>query len=301
MTLHPYTIIPCGMTFGYDHFHSNRTHNWSSSFPTPFALRPIIQKLNSYIDALSKGDTPSPSGLRFFVRGASGDLEEVLAQLPSSGSLASLFFAFKLISEEGLHASETSTPVVDSLRISWLQDNVQEALRTRGLYKKLAKQISEREDAIRVKFQLGLMFVSRWSFVMFVLWCDVTQCDVDVDVGVDVCVDVHLCLDGEPNLIITSQKDWVYLSCESTPTHYIMWLQFQRRCLQCFTSFWAVANWAIFQFDVCARCKARAITLHKISDGWLVLQKPDQLLAKQINKMIAPFEFPFQWTLRLGS
>ena len=56
--------------------------------------------MNVYADELSKGFIPDPARLEFYVRQNDGSFGLVTAQLLGIGSLAPLFFAFGLISEE---------------------------------------------------------------------------------------------------------------------------------------------------------------------------------------------------------
>lgn len=109
--------------------------------------------LNVYVDSLARRDTPNPARLEFYVR-ESGELLKRQAELPSSGSLATLFFAFDLISVDQLRASGPNAAVADTNFLAWLHETVQEAVRTAGQHEDLKKQVRKHRDAMQVKFQL---------------------------------------------------------------------------------------------------------------------------------------------------
>ena len=61
----------------------------------------LLQLLNSYIDCLSRGEPVSHLTVSFFVLNAH-HIKKVQVEMTASGSLAPLFHAFGLISEEEL-------------------------------------------------------------------------------------------------------------------------------------------------------------------------------------------------------
>lgn len=67
-------------------------------FQTPVNL---VQRLNTHIDHISKGEPVSQQTVRFFTVN-NGFINRLEVCLPASGSLASLFHAFGLITEEEL-------------------------------------------------------------------------------------------------------------------------------------------------------------------------------------------------------
>lgn len=62
-----------------------------------------LQALNSYVEQVARGITPRSTSVEFWVKDGE-HLTRIDAQLPSTGSLGPLFFAFGLISEEELQA-----------------------------------------------------------------------------------------------------------------------------------------------------------------------------------------------------
>lgn len=69
----------------------------------PFTIEfiyPNLQLLNNYADVLKRGLPPEPATITFFVKQADGSLSQISAELPSNGSLGSLFLAFGLITAE---------------------------------------------------------------------------------------------------------------------------------------------------------------------------------------------------------
>jgi Domain of unknown function (DUF4460)/Domain of unknown function (DUF4461) len=59
-----------------------------------------LKALNVYADQLSKGLTPDPARLEFYVKQGEGIFSQVLTSLPGTASLSPLFFSFGLITEE---------------------------------------------------------------------------------------------------------------------------------------------------------------------------------------------------------
>lgn len=62
------------------------------------------QALNSYVEQVARGITPRSTSVEFWVKDGEEHLSRIDAQLPSTGSLGPLFFAFGLISQEELQA-----------------------------------------------------------------------------------------------------------------------------------------------------------------------------------------------------
>lgn len=63
------------------------------------------QALNSYVEQVARGITPRSTSVEFWVKDGE-HLTRIDAQLPSTGSLGPLFFAFGLISQEELQAGK---------------------------------------------------------------------------------------------------------------------------------------------------------------------------------------------------
>ncbi|MEW5302018.1 MAG: hypothetical protein WDW36_004831 [Sanguina aurantia] len=117
-----------------------------------------LQMLNVYVDSLARRDTPSPARLEFYVREA-GALLKRQAELPTSGSLAPLFYAFNLISVEELRTSDPSAAAADTNFLSWLHETVQEAVRTAGQHEELKAVIRKHRDTMHSKFHLTAVLV----------------------------------------------------------------------------------------------------------------------------------------------
>lgn len=117
-----------------------------------------LQLLNAFVDDLAKGLSPSPAKLEFFVRD-SGALVKREAELQASGSLAPLFYAFGLITVEELHAADPASTVLDTNFVSWLQETVQEAVRTAEQHELLKGRIRKYRDTLQDRFQLSAVQV----------------------------------------------------------------------------------------------------------------------------------------------
>ncbi|GLI69251.1 hypothetical protein VaNZ11_013828, partial [Volvox africanus] len=112
-----------------------------------------LQVLNAYVDDLAKGLSPPPARLEFYVREA-GALMKREAELPDTGSLAPLFFAFGLITAEELQAADPYATVQDTNFLSWLQETVHEAVRTAEQHELLKWRIRKYRDTLQEKFSL---------------------------------------------------------------------------------------------------------------------------------------------------
>ncbi|KAG2489643.1 hypothetical protein HYH03_011922 [Edaphochlamys debaryana] len=117
-----------------------------------------LQVLNAYVDDLAKGLSPSPARLEFYVREA-GALMKREAELPATGSLAPLFYAFGLITAEELQASDPYAAVQDTNFLSWLQETVHEAVRTAEQHELLKWRIRKYRDTLQEKFSLAAVQV----------------------------------------------------------------------------------------------------------------------------------------------
>lgn len=109
--------------------------------------------LNAYVDDIAKGTSPNPAKLEFYVRDA-GALVKREAELPGHGSLGPLFYAFGLISVEALNASDPYANVMDTNFLGWLQETVQEAVRTAEQHEVLKWRIRKYRDVLQEKFAL---------------------------------------------------------------------------------------------------------------------------------------------------
>lgn len=123
-----------------------------------------LQVLNAYVDDLAKGLSPPPAHLEFYVREA-GALMKREAELPATGSLAPLFYAFGLITAEELQAADPYATVQDTNFLSWLQETVHEAVRTAEQHELLKWRIRKYRDTLQEKFSLAAVQVTtcRWS------------------------------------------------------------------------------------------------------------------------------------------
>lgn len=118
-----------------------------------------LKVLNSYIDTLSKGEVPSSSRLEFYVKDGQY-LNRIEAYLPSHGSLAPLFFAFELISEEELKEGTLGSGILgDTNILEWLRDTVQEAVRIAEQHDSLKQRVRELRASIEYKFGLASLKV----------------------------------------------------------------------------------------------------------------------------------------------
>jgi hypothetical protein len=83
----------------------------------------VLQALNSYVEQVARGITPRSTSVEFWVKDGE-HLTRIDAQLPSTGSLGPLFFAFGLISQEELQAGTGVCRVRES-RVCWQQQQRQ--------------------------------------------------------------------------------------------------------------------------------------------------------------------------------
>lgn len=118
-----------------------------------YATFPSPQVLNAYVDDIAQGMSPNPAKLEFYVRDA-GALVKREAELPGHGSLGPLFYAFGLISVEALNASDPYANVMDTNFLGWLQETVQEAVRTAEQHEVLKWRIRKYRDLLQEKFAL---------------------------------------------------------------------------------------------------------------------------------------------------
>jgi hypothetical protein len=85
------------------------------------------------------------------------------AELPSSGSLAPLFYAFGLITADQLSASDPSLTVLDTNFLGWLQETVQEAVSTAEQHEMLKNKIRRLRDQMGEKYSLTSILVGENS------------------------------------------------------------------------------------------------------------------------------------------
>jgi hypothetical protein len=111
------------------------------------------------VDDLAKGLSPPPARLEFYVREA-GALMKREAELPATGSLAPLFYAFGLITAEELQAADPYANVLDTNFLSWLQETVHEAVRTAEQHELLKWRIRKYRDTLQEKFSLAAVQAS---------------------------------------------------------------------------------------------------------------------------------------------
>ena len=78
--------------------------------------------------------------------------------------MAPLFYAFGLITVEELHAADPSSTVLDTNFVSWLQETVQEAVRTAEQHELLKGRIRKYRDTLQHRFQLSAVQVRDGQF-----------------------------------------------------------------------------------------------------------------------------------------
>lgn len=110
------------------------------------------------MDELSKGRVPRPTRLEFYVR-ENSQLRRLEAQLSASGSLSPLFFAFGLVSADEMRAADNQSLASDTNMLAWLQDQVQEAVRTAEKHDIFKWHIRRLKSSLEEKFQLAAVQV----------------------------------------------------------------------------------------------------------------------------------------------
>ena len=123
---------------------------WCANSPASW-----LQALNQYVDELSRGRTPKPTRLEFFVRDGPSQLRKVVSQLGASGSLAPLLYAFGLITVEELKQMDTVNTASDVDFLAWLRDQVQDAMLTAEKHDALKWHIRRLRNALEEKYQLA--------------------------------------------------------------------------------------------------------------------------------------------------
>lgn len=137
--------------------HAQNVRQWAGvTAPARFSVR--SQNLNSYVEELSKGRTPRPCHVEFFVREGS-NLRRVEASLNHSGSLGPLFYAFGLITADELQYSEGTSSANDTNFLGWLREQVQDAVRTAEKHDVLKWHIRRLKSQLEERFNLSAVQV----------------------------------------------------------------------------------------------------------------------------------------------
>jgi len=117
-----------------------------------------LKALNSYIDALTRRMLTSMDSrtLVFYVR-EGDEMEKITAELPANGSLGPLFYSFGLITKDELLDGQGSYGGQDDDTnfLEWLQETVQDAVRTADYHDSLKERIRELAATLEAKFELG--------------------------------------------------------------------------------------------------------------------------------------------------
>lgn len=124
----------------------------------------LLQALNSYVEQVARGITPRSTSVEFWVKDGE-HLTRIDAQLPSTGSLGPLFFAFGLISQEELQAGTGRDDVADTNFLEWLRDTVYEAVKIAERHESLKLRIREARANIESRYQLASLQVERAGFL----------------------------------------------------------------------------------------------------------------------------------------
>ena len=117
-----------------------------------------MQLLNVYADQLAQGHAPSPTRLEFYIRQGDGHFSHITADLPSTGSLSPLFFAFALISEEDVRKdlSSAAAATTDSRDLyEWLSQVAAEAALAADQHDALKKEVRSLRSALEDRFSFA--------------------------------------------------------------------------------------------------------------------------------------------------
>jgi len=110
------------------------------------------------VEQVARGITPRSTSVEFWVKDGE-HLTRIDAQLPSTGSLGPLFFAFGLISQEELQAGTGRDDVADTNFLEWLRDTVYEAVKIAERHESLKLRIREARANIEHRYQLASLQV----------------------------------------------------------------------------------------------------------------------------------------------
>ncbi len=142
------------------HMLHNAMHKCKLLNPLWQCLSKNMQALNSYVDEMAAGGYPPRIVVQFWVRAAPGQLLLRRAELPSSGSLAPLFHAFGLISDEQLAAARplrADNGNGDDGRqlLDWIAEAVREATRNSGMFDEQRAQLRASLAALESRYGLA--------------------------------------------------------------------------------------------------------------------------------------------------
>lgn len=117
-----------------------------------------LKVLNSYVDNLAQGWPPGRATLLFWVKEPNDQLEKIEAELPASGSLGPLLFAFGLISEEELK-SGAGNVADDTNFLEWLRDAVRNAVKTADEHESMRQRLRIKCREMEEKYELASLQV----------------------------------------------------------------------------------------------------------------------------------------------
>lgn len=120
--------------------------------------------MNRYLDDVANSVRPEPVSLDFWAK-TNGELHQVTVDLVENGSLAPLFFAFNLMSEEEFLASRQSSSQTNQDLLDWLKATVEHALETADQHYALKTKISAVRAQMEEKYQLAEIQVDIQSSV----------------------------------------------------------------------------------------------------------------------------------------
>lgn len=118
-----------------------------------------MQLLNNYLDDVSRGITPDHVSLEFWVKNGEG-LIPICAELRETCSLAPLFAAFGLISEDEEQEVARATPSSDEDLLNWLRATVQEAVAAADQHYLLKQRINDLRAMLEEMYSLDSIMVS---------------------------------------------------------------------------------------------------------------------------------------------
>ena len=117
-----------------------------------------LKRLNEYVDQLANGGSPTPESVSFWVK---GELQLELIHAPLDGSLASLYLAFSLISEEECAEmrAQSGSAAADTNLLQWLDETVSDAVATADEHEQRKRLVRELKAAIEFRFGLNAVRV----------------------------------------------------------------------------------------------------------------------------------------------
>lgn len=129
-----------------------------------------MQKLNGYVEILSKGEDYKEIELEFFVKREEGTFSRIQVTLDKGGSLAPLFLSFGLITPEQAEWVDLNHSSADDDRhgvslLEWLKEVLSEASSASRQYDQMKQQNNCLRDELEAKYDIDSIDLGGESYV----------------------------------------------------------------------------------------------------------------------------------------